>query len=286
MMADTTSQTEWKGVKHLAGYVTVVESDSPLILSFPHVGTMLTPDVSVALNDLGRSVPDTDWWLDHLYGDIATARFATTIQTGVSRYVIDVNRDPAGSSLYPGQATTELCPTTTFDGLPIYSTDKGDIYDQAWDRRRAYHEPYHSALRTQIARIKAIHGYCVLYDCHSIRSKIPLLFEGVLPIFNIGTNSGKSCAPRIERAACEVAAATGESWVANGRFKGGWITRHHGDPTNGVHAIQMEISQRFYMQESPPWTYSYENSLHREEKLDSIVGAILDAAAELHGANR
>jgi N-formylglutamate deformylase len=283
-MAEATTQTELQGVKHIAGYVTVVENDSPLIMSFPHVGTMLTPDVSVALNDLGRSVPDTDWWLDHLYGDIAMTRFATTIEAGVSRYVIDVNRDPTGTSMYPGQATTELCPTTTFDGLPIYTEKKDNIYDQAWDRRRAYHEPYHSALRAPIARIRDIHGYCVLYDCHSIRSEIPLLFEGRLPIFNIGTNSGKSCAPQIEQAACEAAAATGESWVVNGRFKGGWITRHHGNPKNGVHAIQMEVSQRFYMNEVPPWTYSYENSIQREEKLDSIVGAILDVAAELHGS--
>jgi N-formylglutamate deformylase len=173
---------------------------------------------------------------------------ATTVATGISRSVIDVNRDPSGASLYPGQATTELCPTTTFDGEPLYG-GTGPDEKQIARRCDRYHRPYHAALAGELARLRAVHGTVVLYDAHSIRSRVPRLFNGELPQFNVGTNGGATCAPELENAVAAICAASGHSQVVNGRFKGGWTTRHYGRPETGVHAIQMELAQRGYMAE-------------------------------------
>jgi formiminoglutamase len=163
--------------------------------------------------------------------------------------VIDVNRDPSGASLYPGQATTELCPTTTFDGEPLYRPGAEPNELDIASRRSTYFAPYHQALAEEIRRLRAQHPHVVLYDCHSIRSVVPRLFEGMLPNFNIGTNGGTSCDPEVQRMAEEVCGATDFSLVSNGRFKGGWITRRYGAPDEGVHAIQMELACRGYMAE-------------------------------------
>lgn len=173
---------------------------------------------------------------------------ATTVATGISRSVIDMNRAPSGVSLYPGQATTELCPTTTFDGDPLYREGGPDAAEIA-RRKQAFLEPYHAALSAEIERLRALHGRVVLYDAHSIRSQVPRLFDGELPQFNIGTNGGATCAPELEAAVTAICAASGESHVVNGRFKGGWTTRHYGRPEAGVHTIQMELAQRGYMAE-------------------------------------
>jgi N-formylglutamate deformylase len=187
---------------------------------------------------------DTDWWIDRLY-DFAHDLGATTVRTPVSRSVIDVNRDPSGASLYPGQATTGLCPTTTFDGEPLYAGDEPDEAEIA-RRRERFFRPYHDVLAEQIARLRAIHPRVVLYDAHSIRSVIPRLFEGTLPQFNIGTDGGRTCDPALTAA---VSAACAPDQVVNGRFRGGWTTRHYGRPEDGVHAIQMELAIRGYMDE-------------------------------------
>mgnify|MGYP001083684691 CR=1 FL=1 len=166
------------------------------------------------------------------------------------------NRDPADVSLYPGHNTTSLCPTTTFDGEPIYLDGQEPSSNEIAQRQRDYHQPYHDALREQLARIHQRHGYAILYDCHSIRSRVPYLFDRRLPDFNIGSNDGTSCTTVLEQVVqrqCD--AATGYSSVLNGRFKGGWTTRHYGRPEQGYHAIQMELAQGNYMQEKAPWTY-------------------------------
>jgi len=170
------------------------------------------------------------------------------VATGISRSVIDCNRDPSGASLYPGQATTELVPTTTFDGEPLHA---GALPDEAEiaARRAAWFDPYHAALAAEIARLREAHQRVVLYDAHSIRSRIPRLFDGALPQFNIGTNGGASCAPELEAAIAGVCAASGHAHVVNGRFKGGWTTRHYGRPEQGVHAVQMELALRGYLAE-------------------------------------
>jgi formiminoglutamase len=220
---------------------------SRLIASIPHAGTEIPEPYQPALQSLWRARQDADWWLHELY-DFAESFDVTVISTAISRTVIDVNRDPSGKSLYPGQATTELCPTTTFDGEPLYLP--GDEPDSLTHRRLNYFDPYHAAIAAEIERLKTIHESVVLYDCHSIRSEIPRLFPGILPHFNIGTNDGKSCKPILaERVAGICAASPQHTHVVDGRFKGGYITRHYGNPENNVHAIQMELACRFYMRE-------------------------------------
>jgi formiminoglutamase len=181
--------------------VNVTRGESPLILSMPHPGTHVPADVMDQLNQGGRLVEDTDWHMRKLYGFAEERWRPTVVEATHSRYVIDLNRDPSGASLYPGQATTELVPTTTFDGAPIWRVvpDAAEIER----RKRLYFEPYHAALRDEIARAKARHGYCVLYDCHSIRSRIPRLFDGELPVLNLGTNGGRSCAQPVRDIAAE-----------------------------------------------------------------------------------
>jgi formiminoglutamase len=252
----------------------------PLVLGMPHLGTAIPPEVSVALNDLGRSVPDTDWWLDRLYAPIAGRFDATVLAAVQSRYVIDVNRDPSGASLYPGQTTTGLVPATTFDGTPIWreAPDAAEIAR----RREAHFLPYHAALAgvLQAARIRC--GHAVLWDCHSIRGTIPHLFEGALPVLNLGTNAGAACSPRVREAALARLAAVPFTHVADGRFKGGWITRHYGQPARGIEALQMEIAQHAYMDEAPPWTFRPERAARLADTLADIIAAVLDAARETH----
>mgnify|MGYP000660486515 CR=1 FL=1 len=257
--------------------VDVIRGTGPVILAAPHAGLFLPDEVVTALNETGRALADTDWHVDRLYEGLLPD--ATYVRARFSRYVIDANRDPSGQSLYPGQNTTGLCPTTDFDGASIYRPRREPDDEEVERRRRAFHAPYHAALEQEIARVKSLHGGAVLYDCHSIRSRISYLFEGVLPDFNVGTNEGRTCAPEIEdivRKTC--ADADGYSSVVNGRFKGGWTTRHYGRPAENVHAIQMELAQSAYMEEAPPWTYSPEKAGRLRIHLRDILTAIDDFA--------
>ncbi len=226
---------------------TLRRGNAPLILSIPHAGTEIPEEFSGVFVSDWLARKDADWWLPQLYS-FAEALDATIIAAKISRSVIDVNRDPSGVSLYPGQVTTGLCPTETFDGEPLY---KGAVPDEAEIARRRdiYFTPYHNALRSEIERVQALCGRVVLYDCHSIRSHIPRLFEGELPQFNIGTNDGKSCDAAVQAHVQHVCAESGFSYVVNGRFKGGWITRHYSEQVRNIHAIQMELGCRGYMDE-------------------------------------
>ncbi|PAQ01028.1 N-formylglutamate deformylase [Mesorhizobium mediterraneum] len=230
-----------------ASWLTVTQGTAPLLVSIPHTGIDLAGLENRLVSPwLGRR--DADWWIDKLY-DFAESLGATVVHTAISRTVIDVNRDPSGASLYPGQATTGLCPTETFDGDPLYRAGEEPGPSEVDERREKYFVPYHAALQAEIDRLRALHQKVVLYDCHSIRSVLPRLFEGTLPVFNLGTNDGKSADPALQAMVGQILAETGETFVINGRFKGGWITRHFGQPQNGVYALQMELSNRGYMRE-------------------------------------
>jgi N-formylglutamate deformylase len=259
--------------------VTVQRGSSPIILSFPHVGTYVPADIAARLNDEGRKLRDTDWHVDRLYEDLLPG--ATMVRATFHRYVIDANRDPSGQSLYPGQNTTGLVPLTDFDNQAIWSDEPSE--DDIAARLEAFHKPYHDALAGEIARVKAEHGIAVLYDCHSIRSVCPFLFEGVLPDFNIGTDSGNTCAPAIEEAARKICArATGYTHIVNGRFKGGWTTRHYGRPRDGVHAIQMELAQATHLaSEDLPFAYDEPKAGRLRAHLAAILAEIEHAAKQL-----
>lgn len=233
--------------------VEVRAGTSPVILGLPHTGTEVPPAIAVRLNDNGRLLADTDWHIESLYEGLLPG--ATTVRATFHRYVIDANRDPAGTSLYPGQNTTGLVARTDFDGVPIWREGEEPSEADVAERVAAFHRPYHAALQAEVERVRSLHGVAILYDCHSIRSTIPFLFDGLLPDFNIGTDGGRSCAPAIEAAAVEVcSSATGYSSVLNGRFRGGWTTRHYGRPAQGVHAIQMELAQATHLAtEAPPF---------------------------------
>jgi N-formylglutamate deformylase len=208
--------------------VEVIRGHGPVVLGMPHVSDHVPDAIRAGLNETGLALADTDWRIDALYEGLLPG--ATIVKAGFHRYVIDANRDGADRSLYPGQNTTGLCPTTDFDGRPIHREGRAPGKEETEIRRAAFHAPYHAALRAELERVRAEHGATLLYDCHSIRSEIPFLFEGVLPALNIGTNSGESCDKRLEALACEHAVRSGLSWVLNGRFKGGWTTRAYGRP--------------------------------------------------------
>ena len=229
-------------------WLTVHRGDAPLIVSMPHTGADIPPDIEARLVSPWLARKDADWWIDKLYAFVPPLG-ASVVRTTLSRTVIDMNRDPSGVSLYPGAATTGLCPETTFDGEALYRDDQAPDDAEMARRRGLYFEPYHNALTGEIARLKARHGVVALYDAHSIRSHVPRLFDGALPQFNIGTHSGASCDPALTAAVETVCDASGLTRVTNGRFKGGYITRQYGDPAGGVHAIQMELACRGYMAE-------------------------------------
>jgi len=262
--------------------VDITEGMGPLVLSMPHGGTSVPDEIAARLNETGRALADTDWWIDRLY-DFGADMGASVVKANLSRYVIDLNRDPSGASLYPGQATTGLCPLETFDGEPLYLPGAEPGVAEIETRKRAYFAPYHDALRIALDRAKDRHGFALLYDCHSIRSEVPRLFEGILPTVNIGTNNGASCAPLLERSVTGTCEAQHEfTHVANGRFKGGWITRHYGDPVNGVHALQVELAQSAYMAEIPPWDFLEEKAERLRGLLRPMLEAYVAAARELY----
>lgn len=251
----------------------VIRGDSPVVLAQPHTGTHLAPALRARLNPRGQGLADTDWHIDRLYDGLLEG--ATVVRARFHRYVIDANRDPGGVSLYPGQNTTALCPLTDFDGRPIWSEGQEPSTDEIEARRQDYHAPYHAALRAELDRAMASHGVAVLFDCHSIRSHIPFLFEGRLPHFNVGTDNGTTCAPVIEAAVTGICRqAQGYDTVLNGRFKGGWTTRHYGQPHEGIHAIQMELAQRCYLDEAPPWTYRLDLAEHIRPHLRTILAEL------------
>ena len=231
------------------------QGTAPLLISMPHAGTHVPPDIEARLSDEARHLPDTDWHLPRLY-DFARALGASMLVATHSRYVIDLNRPPDGASLYPGQSVTGLCPVDTFDNGPLYGV--GDLPQPAEiaARRAAYWQPYHQRLQAELERLRAAHGVAVLWDAHSIRSVLPRFFEGRLPDLNLGTGDGISCDPALAQTLLgEARAATAYTAVLNGRFKGGHITRHYGAPARNIHAVQLEMTQCSYMQEAPPFDY-------------------------------
>ncbi|WP_419914118.1 N-formylglutamate deformylase [Hoeflea sp.] len=253
--------------------VEIFRGDSPVVLGLPHTGLFVPDDVEAGFNETGKALADTDWNIHRLYEGVLPG--ATTVRATFHRYVIDANRDPTGRSLYPGQNTTTLCPLTDFNNDPLYLPGKEPNEAEIDRRLEAFHMPYHAALWAEIERIRSRHGIAILYDCHSIRSVCPFLFEGVLPDFNIGTNDGVTCDPDVERMTAEICAlAEGYTSTLNGRFKGGWTTRHYGRPEAGVHAIQMELAQKSHlMTESHP----YELDPLKAERLRGVLATILSS---------
>ncbi|WP_290886465.1 N-formylglutamate deformylase [Arenimonas sp.] len=228
---------------------TLHRGEAPLLVSLPHDGTAVPDDIAARLQPAARAVPDTDWFVSRLYA-FARALGASVLVPRFSRYVVDLNRPPDDVSLYPGQNTTGLCPAVRFDGEPVYLPGQAPGADEVQSRVETYWRPYHDALAEELARLRERHGRVLLWEGHSIRGIVPFLFEGRLPDLNLGTAAGASCSPAVQvRLEAVLAAQSDYSWVANGRFKGGYITRHYGQPAQGVDAVQLELAQSTYMDE-------------------------------------
>ena len=251
----------------------------PLLISMPHAGIELPADLRPRLSEIAGQLRDTDWHIPRLY-EFAGALGASTLWPRYSRYLIDLNRPPDGSSLYPGQAGTGLCPLSQFDGQPLYRDGAEPDAAEIESRRQRYWQPYHRALAVELARLRRNHGYAILFEAHSIASLVPRLFDGRLADLNLGTARGESCDAALRDAAAAVLAAqTDYSQVVDGRFVGGYITRHYGRPGQGVHALQLEIAQCSYMDEAaPPFAYLAQRAAPLQALLRRLLETLLAAA--------
>jgi len=249
---------------------------APLLVSLPHDGSAIPDALAARMTPEARRAPDTDWHVSRLYA-FARELGASILAPVHSRYVIDLNRGEDDTSLYPGQNTTGLVPLVRFTGDPVYLPGREPDAGEVDSRIETYWRPYHAALRDELDRIRARHGRVVLWEGHSIRgSGLPFLFEGRLPDLNLGTANGVSCSTALQaRLEGALAAQTEYDWVANGRFKGGHITRHYGKPADGVDAIQLEISQRTYMDED---SFGYEEA--KAERLQGLLRRLLQIASD------
>ena len=250
---------------------------APLLISLPHDGAHIPPALAARMTPEARRAPDTDWWMSKLYGPIAEALDASLIVPTHSRYVVDLNRSPDDVSLYPGQNTTGLCPALRFSGQPVYLDGQGPDAAEIAARVESYWRPYHAALAAELARLRARHGRVLLWEGHSIASTLPYLFEGELPELNLGTAAGASCRAATEAALREALGAQARfSWVFNGRFKGGYITRHYGRPAEGIDAVQLETAQRAYMSE-PDGAFEAERAAPLQRQVRALIDAALAA---------
>jgi N-formylglutamate amidohydrolase len=250
----------------------------PLLISIPHDGRELATGMANRMTADGLRLPDTDWHVRRLY-DFATTLGAHVIAANYSRYVVDLNRPASDEALYPGQVSTGLCPAQTFDGRPIYRSGQTCTQAETEQRTAVFWAPYHASIAENLARIRDEAGYALLWDAHSIRSEVPMLFDGRLPELNLGSNDGASCDPRLEQAVASEAAASPYSSVVNGRFKGGFITRHYGDPAAGIHALQLELVQACYMDENE-LAYDQTAADGLRDTLRMLLGCFIDAARQ------
>lgn len=253
---------------------------APLLISMPHVGTLLPTEIAATMDPVAQQKADTDWHLPLLY-NMAEQLGASIITAKYSRYVIDLNRPMEDSNLYPGQDTTGLCPVDTFAKQPLYPN--GYVLDKELiaSRIESYWQPYHRQLGAELERLKALHGKVVLWDAHSIASVVPRFFEGRLPDFNFGTADDKSCAHELQLCLKQTISNSlnaGFSHVFNGRFKGGYITRHYGQPGKNIHAVQLEMSQRIYMDERAPYDYLPDRAAEVQPLLHELLTACINWA--------
>ncbi|MGD1877101.1 MAG: N-formylglutamate deformylase [Kiloniellaceae bacterium] len=256
----------------------------PLLVSMPHSGTYIPPAIAARMTEVARTVPDTDWHLPQLY-DFLEGLDVSLLQATHSRYVVDVNRAPDGRALYAGASNTELCPLQTFDMEEIYRDGQGPDADEVAERRETWWQPYHDCIDQELARLKAAHGFALLWDAHSIRSVLPRFFEGKLTDLNLGTADGKAADPGLLGllgAVARDAENLGYTHALDGRFKGGYITRSHGDPANGIHAVQLELTQSTYMDEAPPFGFREDLAEQIRPVLSGLIHAML-AWAEVEG---
>ncbi len=255
---------------------TLTPGSTPLLVSFPHVGTEIPPELQARMVPRALATEDTDWHLEPLYAFVR-AMGAGTIVPRHARYVIDLNRPPENAPMYPGLNNTELCPTRFFSGKPLYRESQAPTDAEVDQRRATYWQPYHDALHAELHRLRSLHGHAVLFDAHSIRSVLPWLFDGQLPDLNLGTVNGSSASPVLREALSKVLQSQSRfTQVVDGRFKGGYITRHYGRPAENIHAIQLEMCWRCYMAEEPPYAIDPTRAAAVLPVLRALIQTMLD----------
>jgi N-formylglutamate deformylase len=254
------------------------QGNLPVLISIPHLGTEIPTVIADQMTDEGRLIADTDWHLDRFY-DFAIRAGASVLGAKISRYVIDLNRPATGESLYPGQTTTGLCPAETFRGEPLYRNGRVPSDDEMKHRLEKYWAPYHAKLSSELDAMRAKFGTVLLWEAHSIASVLPRLFDGKLPDLNVGTNSGESCKPAVLNAISAELENQPFSWVTNGRFKGGYITRAYGRPDAGIQAVQLEMCQSTYMNENAPFDYRPDLAAKIQPVVERMVAAAARATA-------
>ncbi len=254
--------------------VTLHRGSTPLLVSVPHCGTKIPPDLQPALTTRAHTVEDTDWHLDRLYAFVMQ-RGASLLVPMHSRYVIDLNRPGDNMPMYPGANNTELCPTRFFTGDPLYEAGLAPDEAEVEARRKRYWQPYHDTLAQELDRLRDQHGHAVLFDGHSIKAELPWLFDGRLPDLNLGTANGTSCDPTLRTTLGNVLELQSSySHVVDGRFKGGHITRHYGRPLEHVHAVQLEMGWHTYLDDQPiPPLWSDA----RAQAVQQVLGSLIDA---------
>ena len=242
----------------------------PILVSLPHDSTYIPPDLAARMTDPALKTPDTDWHVATLY-DFSAALGASILTATHSRYVIDLNRDPSGKSLYSGTSNTELCPLTTFDFAPIYDEGEVPTQDEIDERIESFWRPYHDKIESELAKLKSKFGIALLFDGHTIRSEVSRFYKGRIPDLNLGTASGASASPELTNRAHAILQGSEYSVVLDDRFTGGYITRHYGDPENSVHAIQLELTWRNYMDEK-----SFKYAPERASRLKPVLRVLLE----------
>ncbi|AHI73776.1 N-formylglutamate deformylase [Burkholderia thailandensis] len=256
--------------------ITLHRGTLPLLVSIPHAGTHIPDDIAATMTPVARHVDDCDWHLERLY-DFAKALGASVLVPSHARYVVDLNRPPDDANLYPGQDTTGLVPVDTFDKAPLYAPGSEPTVAEIARRRERYWVPYHDALAGELQRLTDAYGRALLWEAHSIRSHVPRFFDGRLPDFNFGTSNGASAAPGLaDKLAALVERHGGYTSIANGRFKGGYITRHYGAPERGVQAVQLELVQATYMDEARPYSYDEAKAQRIAPLLEALVKTALE----------
>lgn len=256
----------------MSSLYTLHRGTAPLLVSLPHDGSEIPEALAARLVPYARRAPDTDWHVSRLYA-FARELGASILAPRYSRYLVDLNRPPDDVSLYPGQNTTGLCPIVQFSGEPVYLDGQTPAPDEVRERVDRYWRPYHAALQDELARLRAAHGRAALWEGHSIRAVVPFLFDGRLPDFNLGTAGGASCSPALQaRLAAVLGSQPDYTYVVNGRFKGGYITRQYGRPAEGVDAVQLELAQYNYMDEA-----SFDYVEERAVRVQALIRRLLEA---------
>ncbi|MCX2563134.1 N-formylglutamate deformylase [Acetobacter thailandicus] len=250
--------------------------DMPVLITLPHAGQSLPEGLALRMTEHGSTLPDTDWYMETLY-DFAQALGVGVLRANYSRYVVDLNRGPDDGVLYPGRPSTGLVPHFTFSGLPVYREGEEPDAQETVLRTRLFWRPYHDQIEQELGRLKEKWGHAVLWDGHSIASTIPRLFEGVLPDLNFGTNMGQACAPELAQAlVAQAAQASHYTHVLDGRFKGGYTTRHYGQPDQNIHAVQLELAQTTYLEtEKSPWPLSAQKAAQLKQTLLQLLRCAL-----------